>query len=197
MIPSVTDTNPIYRRIFLLTIFLVVLLTFILTFRLISDLLVVLIISVILTYVFKPGVAYLEHYGVHRVISIVSIFVLGLFLLVFGIWFFVPILIEEGAALIDWLKSYDFVKFYSNFVSMIDRKMPVLSGLVSLEPDQAQVWLERITAASTTFLQQSTKFLAGAINILVLSILVPFLTFFFLRDGSIFIRRFIEKIPNR
>lgn len=116
MNPSATDTNPIYRRIFLLTIFLIVLLAFFLTFHLINDLLVVLIISVILTYIFKPGVAYLEHHGVHRVISIVSIFVLGLLLLALGTWFFVPILIEEGAALIDRLKSYDFVQLYSNFV---------------------------------------------------------------------------------
>ncbi|NQT34934.1 AI-2E family transporter [bacterium] len=197
MNPSVTDTNPIYRRIFLVTIFLVVLLAFILSFHLISDLLVVLIISVILTYVFKPCVAYLEHRGVHRVISIVSIFVLGLLLLAFGAWFFVPILIEEGAALIDRLKSYDFVQLHSEFVRFLDTRLPVLSGLISMEPDQAQVWLDRISAASTTFLQQSHKFLAGAINIIALATLVPFLTFFFLKDGSVFMKRFIEKIPNR
>ncbi len=197
MSPSSPVVSTVYRRIFLLSIVLITLLIFILIFPLIDDLLVVLIISIVLTYVFKPGVTYLEHYGVHPVVSIASIFVLGGALIGAGLYFFVPLLVDEAVALIDQLKGVDFVELYASFVTWVEGRMPGLSARLGMTPDQASAWVEQIGKVGATLFQQSHKVIAGAVNIIILATIVPFMTFFLLRDGSTFTRKFIEKVPNR
>ncbi|MDP8237778.1 MAG: AI-2E family transporter [Candidatus Hatepunaea meridiana] len=194
---STPIVNPMYRRLFLLILFVITAITFILIFPLISDLLVVLVISIVLTYVFKPCVAYLEHLGVRRVISITAIFVLGGVLIGIGVRFFVPTIISEGVALYDNIREFDFIGIHRNFTFWLDNHLPGVSGLIAIEPDQAEIWISRIGAGATAFLQQSQKLIAGAMNVLALAIVVPFMTFFLLKDGAAFTKKLIETIPNR
>lgn len=189
--------NHIYRRVLLLVFFLAALVVFILAFPMISDLLVMLIIAVILTYILKPGVAYLEHMGINRVLAIASIFVVTTLLIIICLRFFIPMLIDEGVNLVASLKEVDFVQKYTNFITWVDERLPGLTGGVGLTPDRAEMWLGRISSTITAFLQQSTKVLAGAANIIVLASIVPMLIFFFLKDGSLFTKKLIEKVPNR
>ncbi len=192
-----TAGNHIYRRIFVLILILTALVVFILAFPLISDLLVMLIISVVITYILKPGVAYLEHMGVKRVLAIASIFAMTVILIVVCLRFIIPVLIDQGVTLVASLKEIDFVHKYSNFIVWMDEHLPGLAGGVGLTPDKAEMWLGKISSAITAFLQQSTKVIASAANIIILSSIVPMLIFFFLKDGSLFIKKTIEKVPNR
>ena len=197
MSPHRPVVSPIYRHVFLLTLIVVSIVILILVFPLISDLFVVLIISLVLTYIFKPGVAYLEHYGVHPVISIASIYVLGLLGIGITISFLAPKIVDQAVDLIAQLREVDFIALYSGLIKWMDERIPGLSAFIGANPDQIEIWLEQISKAGATLIQQSHKFVAGAANILVLAIIVPFVTFFFLRDGSTFTKRIIERIPNR
>ncbi|HHE46170.1 MAG TPA: AI-2E family transporter, partial [Bacteroidetes bacterium] len=176
--------SPLYRRIFLLTLTLIGVVIFIIIFPMISDLLIVLIISIVLTYVFKPGVVYLEHYGVHRVVSIVSIFVLGTAVIGVGIYFIIPMLVDQVVALIDQLKNVDFVELYADFIAWMEERMPGIASRLEITPDQASGWVDQVSTVGAALVQQSHKVVAGAVNIIILATIVPFMTFFFLRDGS-------------
>ncbi len=189
--------SPLYRRIFLLTLTLIGVVIFIIIFPMISDLLIVLIISIVLTYVFKPGVVYLEHYGVHRVVSIVSIFVLGTAVIGVGIYFIIPMLIDQVVALIDQLKNVDFVELYADFIAWMEERMPGIASRLEITPDQASGWVDQVSTVGAALVQQSHKVVAGAVNIIILATIVPFMTFFFLRDGSKITKKLIEKVPNR
>ena len=189
--------KPLYRRLFLLTLTLLSLVILILIFPLVGDLLVVLVISLVLTYIFKPGVAYLEHYGVNPVISITSIFVSGLLFIGTLFVFFAPRIIDQAADLINQLQKVDFISIYTDMVGWMDEKIPGLSTLIGAKPDKIEVWIDRLGRAGAALIQQSDEFVTGAINIIALATIVPFITFFMLRDGSSLTKQIIAKIPNR
>jgi len=189
--------SPIYRRIFLLALFLTAVVILILIFPMIDDLIVMLIIALVMTYIFKPGVVYLEHIGVHRAISIMCIFLLGGVLIVLGMMFFIPVLIEEARTLIENIQEVDFAAAYANVIGWIDQRLPGLSSMLGAGPDQAEAWLSGISKAFSQFLGQSTRVLASAVNTLALLSVIPFMVFFFLKDGSRFTKRLIENVPNR
>jgi predicted PurR-regulated permease PerM len=197
MIPTHPVISPVYRRILLLIFFLASLVIFLLIFPLISDLLVMLIISVIITYIMKPAVAYFEHFGIPKIWAITSVFVLTAVVIVVSLRFFIPILIDQGFLLVASLKEIDFNAYYTISVAWVEERLPGFSDWLGMGQDQMQNWVGKFTSTVSSFLQQSSKLLAGAMNILILSSVVPMLIFFFLKDGSLFIKTLIEKVPNR
>ncbi|MCF7811164.1 AI-2E family transporter [bacterium] len=197
MIPAHPVISPVYRRILLSIFFIASLVIFLLIFPLISDLLVMLIVSIIITYVMKPGVAHFEHLGVPRVWAIAGVFVLTAVVIVVSLRFFIPVLIDQGFLLVAILKDIDFNAYYTSVVSWVDIRLPGFSDWVGMGQDQMQDWVGKFTSTVSAFLQQSTKLLAGAMNVLMLSAVVPMLIFFFLKDGSLFVKNLIEKVPNR
>lgn len=189
--------KPTYRRLIVLTIFLVFIALLVLIYPSINDLLGVMVIALVLTYIFKPGVNFLEHHGIHRVISILSIFILGTAFIVLGIRYFVPIILDEAAALVIRIEEIDLLRFHKSVITWIDQRIPGLTPFLGVGEDQATVWIEQIRATTNNFLQQSVRLVAGAANLIGLAIVLPFLTFFLLKDSSYITKSIIERIPNR
>ncbi|NQU05471.1 MAG: AI-2E family transporter, partial [Calditrichaeota bacterium] len=128
---------------------------------------------------------------------IASVFALTLVVIVVSLRFFIPVLIDQGFLLVASLKEIDFNSVYMNVIAWVDKRLPGFSDWIGMAPDQMENWVGKFTSAVTAFLQQTTKVLAGAMNILMLSAVVPMLIFFFLKDGSLFVKTLIEKVPNR
>ncbi len=189
--------NPAYRRWFILTIFGIILLAFFLVFPLIKDLAVVVIISLVLMYVFRPGVEALERYGISRTIAILILYAIFTGLLILLLQFLVPMIIKEIGTLTQKLQEVDPKGIYEKFVGWINRTIPGVSSIIQLDSSRFDVLIEKATNAITQFVQESAILLAGVVNIFSLSIIVPFLTFFLLKDGPQITKKWIEKVPNR
>jgi len=189
--------NPLYRRLIILMLALLSMYIFILIFPHISDLIVVGVVALVLTYVFRPGVEALERLGVSRITAITGFFVITTGLLILLFRYLVPVLIHEIGLMTTKLNEVDFSDLYKKMVDWIDVKIPVIGNFADLDPDRAGEFIEKTKSAIITFLQKSITFAAGAVNFIVLTTIVPFLTFFFLKDGPAFSKKVLERVPNR
>lgn len=189
--------NPLYRKIVLLALWLGVFYGFFRIFPYIRDLVVVVIISVVLTYIFRPVVGSMERRGIKRVYAIAIIFAVLIGLIVLLLNSLVPMLIDEIGSLSSNLEQLDIASIHSQLVAWLDKHIPGAVSLLGIEATQANDIMDRIRTATSGFLKQSLSLLAGAVNALSLSIVVPFLLFFLLKDGDRLMHAVIRRVPNR
>lgn len=195
--PATAERTTVYRKIVLGLLWLGVFYGFFRIFPYIRDLVVVVIIAVVLNYIFRPIVGMMERRGVNRIYAIAIIFAILILLLVLLLNGLVPTLIDEIGSLSSNLESLDIQGIYVSSIDWLEARVPGLVRLLGIEPDQASDLMDRIGTATSGFLKQSLSILAGAANVLSLSIVVPFLLFFLLKDGDKMMRAVIRRVPNR
>lgn len=187
----------LYRRLFILSFFCLSLLLTIQVFPLIWDLIVVIIISIILMYVFRPGVEFLESYGAPRSLAIIGLFAVAFTLFYLMILFFIPVLLKEIGSLTERVQEVNIRSIYSKIIDWIYAKIPAAQSILRLDENQIDIFINKISGTITGFLTKSFQLVADAANFLMLTFVVPFLTFFLLKDGPNFSKVIIAKIPNR
>jgi putative permease len=153
-----------------------------------------IIISFLIAYITAPVVDYFESFGVPRVLSVSIIFVIFFVLLAFSLVFLVPVISEEVQGLANsvpqFLKSSD-VKLRE----WLFRLEPNIPGLNAAEV--ANQVTAKVRDFGGSFLREVPTYIRGLGSIFVLFILVPFVTFFFLKDGRPIKRFFVNMVPNR
>ncbi len=195
--------RPIWRRLIVLLFSLLAAYLFFKAYNLISDIVTAVVISVVLTYVIRPLMLALERQYIPRVASILGIFAIITGLLILLITFIVPILVDEIQGLAMNLQQIDISTQLSKLRVWLDSKYSGLSTIIGIDPE---LWkqegptaelLNQLKGYMSNVLETSGNILSGAFNFVALAIVVPFLTFFMLRDGDSFAKRIIEKVPNR
>ncbi|MFH0881545.1 MAG: AI-2E family transporter [bacterium] len=194
---SPKSRNPLYRRLVLLALSLVLFYGFLRILPHIEDIITVLIISIVLTYAFRPLVDYAEREGISRVVSILGIFAIVIGLLILSLTSLVPILITEVGTLVERLNEIDLAKLQGNVIDWMQQRMPGVMTFLDVNEGQTDQIIQRFRDFSATFLQQSIGVLSGAFSALSLAIVVPFIVFFLLKDGSAFTRSWVRRVPNR
>ncbi|MBZ0265972.1 AI-2E family transporter [bacterium] len=189
--------KPSVRRTILLILALAAVAIFGIIFPLISDLLVTLIICLVLAYIIRPLMVMMERLGVQREVSILGIFALAIGLLIFALQYFIPFLANEIGSLLTRLEQVNINAFQAKMTAWLDERFPSITTLFGFDGSEAEEWLTRVRGATSGFLEQSLTILASAANVLALSIVVPFITFFILRDGDKLHKNFIARVPNR
>lgn len=167
-------------------------------FIIFSAILTPLIISFILYYLLEPIVGFLERKGLARIWGIVGlyVFVLGLIALLL-IWL-VPFLQQQFEELINALPHlFDQV---TDFITNLAENYLVTDD----QQNAFQDGLDFFNNIETNFINYLSdgfsgigSFISGVTNTIVILFMVPIILFFFLKDGSIFIKSFMEKMPPR
>lgn len=189
--------NPLYRRLVILALALLLFYGFLRILPHIEDIITVLIISVVLTYAFRPLVDVAEREGISRTASILGIFAIVIGLIVLALTSLVPMLIGEIGTLVERLNEIDLAKVQGSIVDWVQQRIPWASPFLDFNDGQTDQIMQRIRDFSATFLQQSISVVSGAFSALSLAIVVPFIVFFLLKDGSAFTRGWVKRVPNR
>ncbi len=172
-------------KVMLLVSFLLLGLWFI---SLLGGVFILLILSVLLTFILSPLVEWLEVKGLRRAYGILVTYVLIAFALVGLLRTVLPPLVNQVISIEQSARSPGFAREIQEVQTSIQSKLPFIDfGDVSNKISQvliqlASKWLEILTSAG---------------SILMVLVIVPFVTFFFLKDGDAFIRGFMALIPNR
>lgn len=172
-------------KVMLLVLFLLLGLWFI---SLLGGVFILLILSVLLTFILSPLVEWLEVKGLRRAYGILVIYVLIAFALFGLLRTLLPPLVNQVISIEQSVRSPNFAKEIQDVQAGIQSKLPFIDfGDVSNKISQvliqlASKWLEILTSAG---------------SILMVLVIVPFVTFFFLKDGDAFIRGFMALVPNR
>ncbi|MDR3610425.1 MAG: AI-2E family transporter [Ignavibacteriaceae bacterium] len=159
---------------------------------LLSDLFIVFAISVLLSLIFDPFVSMLEKKGVNRLFSTLIIFALFIFIIYLIFSFLVPIFIQQMNQLIDTVKKYLTDSKLRNMGNEVHKAIPIIKS-VELQ--------EKITNYISLQIENSFDYIATFLSSLVATVailvIVPFITFFMVKDNKKIIRGILNVVPNK
>lgn len=149
---------------------------------------VLLIFSFLLSFILSPLVDAMEMRGIARTYGILILYLL-IALMIYGmIRTLLPPLVEQVTTLETAVRSPGFGKQIAAVQSQLQSKLPfvdfgdITARISQLLVQLAGSWLDIVTSAG---------------SMLMLLVIVPFVAFFLLKDGDVFVRMFISKVPNR
>jgi len=141
--------------------------------------------GVILPFVLGGGIAYLldpladrlEKLGLSRIMSVVVITVVAILLFVLLVLLVIPTLIEQGAQLIQTAPD-----LFAQLQLWLQDRFPSLMDQDSVVREQFAALGERIQSRGGELMQGLVSSALGVINVLVLLVVVPVVTFYLLLD---------------
>lgn len=156
------------------------------------DILLMLAISVLLTFIFHPFVCFLEKRGFSRGWAIFMLLVTGSLIVFLGIYFLIPALSEQMNTLTDSVKHANLKQTLQNFDRSVSRFVPFI------RPGTVYSRIESFASTIVMdFLNSITFFLSSLLSLAAVLVIVPFMTFFILRDNKTIVKGIINIVPNR
>lgn len=172
-------------KVFLMVVFLLFLLW---SLSQLGGVFALLLLSILMTLLLSPLVEMLETRGIRRIYGIFIIY-LGIIVIVGGLLYtFLPPLFNQIVSLNDAIKSPDFSQKLQGVESQLQKEISFIDlGNISGRVNQIMVqvadkWFTILTSVG---------------SVLMTIIIVPFVSFFLLKDGEEMINRLIEVVPNR
>lgn len=168
-------------------------------YNILSDTINTIIISAVLAYLFNPIVNYFEKHKISRALGVLIVYTV-----IIGIIFILSFLVipktgKEIKKLITDLPIYferisKFIdNLYIRYYASIDSIPPILQGIEG-------VILNNISRVENVIITGVTKFIEGLISTfskVISLILIPILTFYFLKDKEYFKTRIYLTIPKK
>lgn len=165
-------------------------------FIVMSTIITPLVISFILYYLLSPIVDSLEKRGVKRVITIIIIYLVVIGLLSWLVIWLFPILQQQFNELVESIPQLfnTLVNYLQNAINNIslnaEQREAFDEGLSSFE-DIDMVIIDYLSDGFSGV----TNIISSVTNVFVIMLIVPVILFFFLKDGSRFIKGFMNKVP--
>lgn len=175
------------------TFLLLVLVSILLYFAyLIIDIFIILAISVLISLILAPFVHQLEEQGLNRTFSTLLVFI-GFGLTIYlALSIVIPKLIYQMDQLITSLKGFSFNEELKILESKILRIFPFFSkGEIS---NRVQTF---ISSQLANTLSHFYEFVSGIVSVVAVLVIVPFISFFILKDNNKIKRELIHLAPNK
>ena len=181
-------TSKKLSKILLWTIAIILLLLLV---YLLSNIIVILIISVLLMFIFHPLVTTLEQEGFNRLASTLFIFIgVGLFGYL-GLSFFIPRFTYQMNQLIDTLHVY----------SLHDQLFKIEKEIYSFLPffplgELSKKVEDFISNQIVNSFDSLSILLSSLVSVIAILVIVPFITFFLLKDSRRILQGILHIMPN-
>lgn len=189
----IINLNPRFIRFFgKLGLLLLVIFLFFLILPYSSTVLTPLIISILFSFLLDPVVIFLQRNGFHRtgaVILIMAFFILVIALLVIGLS---PLISEEYNRISQTMNSQNPAEMFSRFSNILMRQVPFLDN-----KEIASKVTDKLEQVSYDLLDKSIKIIPNIFSVVIMIILIPFMTFFLLKDAPRIKKSLIQIVPNR
>ncbi len=159
---------------------------------LLSSIIIITIISVLLGFIFAPFIRILEGKGFSRTISTLIVFGVFGFLIYLSLSFVIPKLFLQMDQLLISLKEFSLNEQLASIEKKILSIFPLFDKGVLVQKVQ--------TIISTSFndaINHITQYVSGILSILAVLFIVPFITFFLLKDSAAIQKAIIHIVPNK
>jgi predicted PurR-regulated permease PerM len=159
---------------------------------LLSDLLIVFVVSVLLSLIFDPFVSMIEKKGFSRLLSSLIIFAVFILIIYMIFSFLVPSFIQQMKQLIEKVKVYLTYTQLRKIGTEVQRTIPLIkSGDLQ----------ERITNYISVQVENSFNYFStlfsSLLSTIAILVIVPFITFFLVKDNQKIIRGILNIVPNK
>lgn len=157
----------------------------------ISSVLIPVVISLTLYALFEPATIYLVRHNVNHSLSILIVLVVLVFVTFIAIGFALPQLIEQAGLL--QAKLPQILSKLEGFLTHYNQQ---ISELVGTEFDASDIIITMLSESSS-FVQSLLLSLSNKLlNIIIFLILIPFLTYYMLKDFRSVRNRLMNWLPN-
>lgn len=172
--------------------FLVVFRVFLWVLPYASHILTPLIISVLVAFLLNPVMKFLERKGLSRMVAVLTILgVLTILIVVLGCLLF-PVVVNEVQSIAKGLENKTPIQMFERLKTFLESRIPYLSN-----PEISQRVMSKAEALFYGLLNKSIRSIPGIFSGIITFVLIPFMAFFFLKDGSRIKRSLIQMVPNR
>ncbi len=184
------QNEAVIKRNYFPLLFILPLLFFLIYYLL--DVLILLALSVLLAFILDPIINFLEKNSFKRLHAILLVFLIS-FMLGFGIYsYLIPAILKQTNALFLKLN----VETIKSQLVLLEDHIQTLFPFVTKERIAQQV--EKLSAGMfENLLQQVSPFLTNIFSFLAVIIILPFTTFFILRDRAQIVKGMVSVLPNR
>lgn len=158
----------------------------------IFDIIVLLVLSILLAFIFNPLVMFFEKNGFNRLLSVLLVFLIATVVIVFGFSVIIPKIVAQMDTIAVNLSEENINQVLGQFNQSIDNFIPFISG-------------EELTQKISDFfsdllfdsINNISEILTSIISVLAISVIVPFMTFFILKDKHKIVKGIIDVMPNK
>ena len=151
-----------------------------------------LILSIVLSILLNPVVVLLERRGLGRTVAVVLVLLSLAVLLAVVLSLLAPVIAHEFKTLNNLVQNETPASLVAKLKVMLRQHLPWLSnpGIIA----QILGWTEKFIQ---TMLHRSIELLPSIFPLAIALVLIPFMTFFLLKDGRRLKKSFISMLPNR
>lgn len=159
---------------------------------LLINVLVLVAIAVLLGFIFAPFVRLLEGKGFTRTISTLIVFAIFGFLLYLGLSFVIPKLFYQMDQVIALLEDFSL----NEELNVIEKK--ILSVFPLFRKGELTLKVQGIISTSfNDAINHITQYVSGIVSVAAFLVIVPFITFYLLKDSAVIQKGLIHIIPNK
>ncbi len=159
---------------------------------LLSDVLIIFAISVLLAFIFEPFVARLEKEGFNRFTATLTTFVAVGFVIYLTFSYLIPALVLQLKSLIDSMHVY------SLHDQLILIEIEIYKFLPFFTPGDLAKRVEEFLSSSIVHsVDKITELLSSIFSLIAILVIVPFITFFLIKDAKKILHGLIDIIPNK
>ena len=157
-----------------------------------TEVLIILALSILLAFIFAPFVTLLEGKGFNRLSSTLMIFGVFGFITYLSLSIIIPKLIFQMNQLVGALQGFSFDEEMKALEASVIRYLPFL------EPGSISTRLESLFSSQLINAVDSiTEVLSSIVSVLAVLIIVPFITFFLLKDNRRILQGILHTVPNK
>ncbi len=156
------------------------------------NIIVMFLISLLLSLIFNPVVTFLERNGIRRIFSVLLVFAIGGVIIVLVLSVLIPKIVSQMNTITQTLSKENFNNFIQQIEDAVKDYIPLT--LTANFADQLSEYLSSIFFNS---IDNISEIISSLVSILAISVIVPFMTFFLLKDHSALMKGMINIMPNK
>jgi predicted PurR-regulated permease PerM len=156
------------------------------------DIIILLVISIFIAMIFHPLVTLLENQGIKRIFSVLLVFALSGILIFFGLNVLIPKIANQINALAVTFNR-------ENINSLLQQvEIAVKEYIPFIQSEDFAIKLEDFFSGLIfNSVNNISNIVTSIVSVVSISIIVPFMTFFILKDNTSIINGIINIMPNK
>lgn len=159
---------------------------------LLTEILIILALSILLAFIFAPFVSMLEGKGFNRLTSTLMIFGIFGFITYLSLSIIIPKLVFQMNHLISALEGFSFAE------ELKALEVAILHYVPFLKQGELTGRIELFFSSQLiNILDSITEVLSSIVSVIAVLVIVPFITFFLLKDNRKILQGLLQTIPNK
>ncbi len=180
------------NRAILITFIIVAIIVSVLFLFLISNLILLLSLSILIALIFNPLINFLESRGLNRLTSTLGVFSIIGVIFYIGLSFLIPQFAVQMNQIILTLH----VKTLHQQIYSVERKLYNYIPYFTLGQLTKRVD-DFISSEIISSVDKISVLLSNLVSLVELLVIVPFITFFFLKDNKVLVKGILHLVPNK